>query len=93
MILEIDTETWGERATSALERALSDVRDGMDAMPAVSLAHACLRAEMGELGDTDLAALLTIFDADPPCCTCTREQLTRGGFRGGCPTHAAAALS
>lgn len=41
-------------AEAYLEMALSDVRDGLDAIPHVSAALAALRAECGELPDAEL---------------------------------------
>lgn len=66
-----------------LERALAQVRDGEDAIPAVSAALTALQAEAAEApADDDLDSY---WDADG--CVCPPALVGRGGFRGGCPLH------
>jgi hypothetical protein len=77
---------WSERAEAALEEALVAVRDGVDAIPAVTAALDCLRAEAGELSQEDVAALAEMFTPGP-ACTCPPELVARGGFRSSCPMH------
>ena len=79
---------WSIRAEKAIEQALSEVTDNIDAMPALSLAMACLQAEVGELAADDMASLDASFNG--PVCTCPADLLARGGFRGGCPVHSLA---
>jgi hypothetical protein len=81
---------WSTRAERALEQALDEVRDGIDAIPAVSLAMALLRAEVGELPADEIAELDASFrtEEDPgSVCICPPDLLERGGFRGGCLVH------
>jgi hypothetical protein len=85
---------WTARAQEALERALSEVRDGEDALPSVSLADACLRADQGVMGADELADLTYFFYERPaPQCICPPDLIARGGFRGGCPACAPALAS
>lgn len=70
-------------ARGLIERALSEVIDGEDAIPTLSRAIAALRVEYGELDPDELD------EGAGPVCTCPAELLTRGGFRGSCPVHGA----
>ncbi len=82
--------TWGDVAEGYLEQALDEVRDGDDAIAAVSSALAALRIEAGELPADEMDV---VEDADLEC-TCPPELLARGGYRSSCPlygrSHAAA---
>lgn len=81
---------WTARAERVAEQVLSDVKSGTDALPAVSLLEAVLRAEAGELPAGEMAALDAYFrrdEGDEADCTCPPDLLERGGFRGGCPVH------
>ena len=77
---------WSVRAQEAIEQALGEVIDDIDAIPALSLAIACLRAEGGELDADDMADLDDSYSE--PVCICPPDLLERGGHRGGCPVHA-----
>lgn len=63
-----------------LEQALSDLRDGIDPLPALSAAEAVLRAEEGELPLEQISDLLE----DGEDCTCSPELAARGGFSSSC---------
>lgn len=76
--------TWGARAESLLKQALSEVRDGIDAIPTVSAALTALRIEAGELPESEMAG-------EEAVCICPPDLLKRGGFRGTCPEHKQAA--
>lgn len=43
-----------KRAEALLEQALSEVRDGLDALPTIGLADATLRVEAGELSADEI---------------------------------------
>jgi hypothetical protein len=79
---------WSARAVEALECALSEIRDGEDALPSVSLADACLRAEQGIMDTDELVDLTYYYERPGPECICPADLVARGGFRGGCPVHA-----
>jgi hypothetical protein len=79
---------WGVWAAEALERALSEVRDGEDAIPAVSLAMALLRAEAGELDADQVEELLDSMTSPPDdACTCPPDLRERGGYTSTCLVH------
>jgi hypothetical protein len=71
-------------AERLLEQALSEVRDGHDAIPTVGAALAALRIAAGELPPDELGFMFPDRDA---ACICPPDLLERGGFRGGCPVH------
>lgn len=48
----------GVRAIELLERALSEIRDGLDAIPTISEAFAHLKAEVGEVPAAEATELL-----------------------------------
>lgn len=79
---------WGVWARRALEQALSEVRDGEDAIPSVSLAMALLRAEAGEMDADEVESLLYSM-AGPPdsACTCPPDLRARGGWASTCPVR------
>lgn len=76
---------WSIRAQKAIEQALDEVTDNTDAMPALSLAMACLQAEAGELDPDEMASLEASYAE--PACICPPDLLNRGGHKGGCPVH------
>lgn len=82
-----ERSAWSLRAQEALEQALAEVIDGIDAIPAVSLAMACLRAEDGTLAAGEMEDLEEGYSE--PVCICPPDLLARGGYKGGCPVHAA----
>lgn len=75
---------WSIRAERTLETALDEVRDGIDAIPAVDLALACLRIEDGSLSADEVDGYT--FPGEE-VCICPPDLLERGGFKGGCPIH------
>jgi hypothetical protein len=79
---------WNARARKLAERALGEIIDGIDAIPALDEAIAVLRAEAGELSPDDMADLEQA--AAGPGCACPPGLLARGGHRGGCPVHSLA---
>ena len=82
-----ERSVWSLRAQEAIEQALGEVIDGDDAIATLSLAMACLQAEVGELDADDMADLDRSYKG--PVCICPPELLARDGFRSGCPVHAA----
>jgi hypothetical protein len=71
--------TWGDRAAGLLTEALSQVRDGLDAIPVTEHALAALRVEAGELDPAEL---------DPAdACSCPPDLRARGGWRSSCLVH------
>ena len=74
-------DEFGTIAEGLLERALREVRDGVDAIPTVEAAAAALRIEAGELPPTELD------DPQEAVCVCPSDLVERGGFRGACPAH------
>jgi hypothetical protein len=79
---------WGVWAAETLERALGEVRDGVDAIPSVSLAMALLRAEAGELGADEVEELLYGVNPRPDdACTCPPGLRERGGYTSTCLVH------
>jgi hypothetical protein len=80
-----ERSVWSIRAQEAIEQALGEVIDGDDAIATLSLATACLQAEVGELDAEDMADLDRFYKC--PICTCPPDLLERGGYRGGCPVH------
>jgi hypothetical protein len=81
---------WITRAEFVLEQALSESRDGYDAIATVSLAVAMLRVAYGEMDGSELEGYPLPGEEDGSC-TCPPELVLRGGFRGGCLVHATAA--
>ena len=79
---------WSIRAEQAIEKALGEVQDNIDAMPTLSLAIACLQAEAGELDRDDIESLEASYAE--PACVCPPDLLERGGYRGNCPVHSLA---
>ena len=82
-----ERSVWSLRAQEAIEQALGEVIDGDDAIATLSLAMACLKAEVGELDPDDMADLDRFYNG--PVCICPPDRLERGGYQGGCPVHAA----
>jgi hypothetical protein len=80
-----ERSVWSVRAQEATEQALGEIIDGIDAIATLSLAMACLKAEVGELDPDDMADLDRSYNG--PVCICPPDLLERGGFKGGCPVH------
>jgi hypothetical protein len=78
-----DNGPYGAQAEALLEQALSETRDGIDAIPTVVEALAWLRAEAGECEPPESYAA-----PDEDDCICPPDLLARGGFKGRCPVHA-----
>lgn len=83
--MSTERSVWSIRAQEAIEQALGEVIDGDDAIATLSLAVACLQAEVGELDAGDMADLDRSYEG--PVCICPPDLLERGGFRGDCPVH------
>jgi hypothetical protein len=82
-----ERSVWSKRAEEAARQALDEIQDDIDAIPALSLALACLRAEVGELPADEIEELDEGYRE--PSCICPPDLLERGGFRGSCPVHSA----
>ncbi|MFC4006581.1 hypothetical protein ACFOY2_05070 [Nonomuraea purpurea] len=78
--------TWQARAVHLLNQAITQIRDGEDAIPTVGAAMAVLRIEIGELPADELDFLFS--DSRLNLCICPPDLLARGGFRGDCPVRA-----
>jgi hypothetical protein len=87
MIAVPNPATWSDLAEHLLEQALGQIRDGVDAIPAMSAALAALRVEAGELPADELDDVALSDEGSDGVCICPPALLKRGGFRGGCPTH------
>jgi allophanate hydrolase subunit 1 len=83
---QIREKQWSAAAESLLEEALSEVRDGVEAISTVTAALDVLRVEAGELPE-ETVECLGEEEAQRPC-SCPEELLARGAHRGNCPAHA-----
>lgn len=88
-----ERSVWAIRAEHFLEQALDEVRDGIDAIPAVTGALMALRIECGEASEDEMPEGSSFPGEDNRVCICPPELLARDGFRGGCPVHSSAARS
>lgn len=81
---------WAARAEDLLNRALGEHRDEADAIASTTEALACLYRALGEAPDlVRIQAGDLVLDEPERMCTCPPGLAARGGFRGGCPSHAA----
>lgn len=84
----LTASAWGVRAERLLEQALSDVRDGVDAIPVVTAALTALRAETGDVPPDDMDGYTFPGEQrERAACLCPPALRTRGGWRSGCPEH------
>ena len=81
--------SWSALAEDFLERALANLRDGLDPIPYAEGALAALRApEASEAVGGDLwRELASSVELDEPPCTCAPDLAARGGFTSSCPAH------
>lgn len=85
-----DPAVWTARAKALCERALSNF-DAADPQPDLGAAVACLRIAEGDLDASELDGYPFPGELDSVAvCVCPDDLLARGGYRGSCPTHAAA---
>lgn len=79
---------WSARAERLLEQALSETRDGIDAIPTVDAALTALRIEAGEVSaDVMDGYPFPGEDASDEGCACPADLAARGGWSSRCPVH------
>jgi hypothetical protein len=84
-----DAAAWLARAKALCERALFNF-DLADPQPDLGAAVACLRVAEGDLDASELGGFPFPGEPEAAVCICPAALLARDGYRGNCPTHAAA---
>lgn len=83
----MDRNLWSARAEALLERALGEVRDGVDAIPTVDAVMQVLRIEAGEAAADTMDGYPFPGEDDLTPCTCPPDLVERGGWASTCPKH------